>query len=151
MAFLLCDIDAFKNYNDTYGHQAGDAALIRVAATLEAQARPGVDLAARYGGEEFALLLANHTIEEALLVAARLLDAVRQLGISHLTSPTAPHVTLSIGVAALVPDAGTTPAQAVWSADQALYRAKGAGRDRLAAATLSARDVVLPSDADVSV
>lgn len=150
LSFLLCDIDAFKNYNDTYGHQAGDAALIRVAAVLQAHARSHDDVAARYGGEEFALLLADCTLEEALAVATSLLDAVRQLGISHLTSPTAPHVTMSVGVAALVPDAQATAAQALWSADQALYRAKGAGRDRLAVASLSAREVVLPSDAAVS-
>ncbi len=150
LALLLCDIDAFKNYNDTYGHQAGDAALIRVAAVLQAHARPGVDIAARYGGEEFVLLLSDRSVEDALLEAARLLEAVRQLGISHLTSPAGPRVTLSIGVAAIVPDADTSAAQSLWSADQALYRAKGAGRDRLALATLSARDVVLPSDAEMS-
>ncbi len=135
MAFLLCDIDAFKNYNDTYGHQAGDGALIRVAAALQSQARAGIDVAARYGGEEFAVLLGDHGMDDALAVAERLLDAVRQLDIPHLTSSAASRITLSIGVTSLVPDAVTSPVQAIWAADQALYRAKATGRDRLMGAS----------------
>ncbi|MCA1714558.1 MAG: diguanylate cyclase [Gammaproteobacteria bacterium] len=131
LAIIMCDIDFFKAYNDTYGHQAGDTALIRVAAALQAQARSGVDVAARYGGEEFALLLANLTPEAASAAATRLLEAVRQLGIPHRASTVASHITLSIGVVALVPDATTSPEQAIGAADLALYRAKHEGRDQV--------------------
>ncbi|HET9485756.1 MAG TPA: two-component regulator propeller domain-containing protein [Xanthomonadales bacterium] len=130
LAFVLCDIDEFKAYNDSYGHQAGDAALIRVAAVLHTAARDG-GIAARYGGEEFALLLPDHTLEQAGRFARQLLESVRALEIPHRASTIAGHLTASIGVTALVPAQGTTPEQAVRAADEALYRAKREGRDRV--------------------
>lgn len=138
LAILMCDVDLFKAYNDTYGHQAGDTALVRVAAMLQAQARGDADVAARYGGEEFALLLANLTLAEASTVAERLLDAVRQLGIPHRGSTVSSHVTLSIGATAVVPDSSISPKRAVGAADQALYRAKHEGRDRVVAQAVAA-------------
>lgn len=140
LAVILCDIDEFKAYNDTYGHQAGDTALIRVAATLQAQARLGTDVAARYGGEEFALLLATLKLPDAIAAATRLLDAVRQLGIPHRASTVAPHVTLSIGVVALIPDGNVSSEQAILAADQALYRAKNEGRDRVVVGAVAAAE-----------
>ncbi|HEX6833267.1 MAG TPA: two-component regulator propeller domain-containing protein [Rudaea sp.] len=130
LALLLCDIDAFKAYNDTYGHQAGDAALIRVAAALAALARSDEDLAARYGGEEFALLLAGCDAREAGDIAQRVLDAVRGLGIRHDGSGVAPRITISIGIAAFVPERDDHAELIVRRADEALYRAKANGRDR---------------------
>ncbi len=129
-AVLLCDIDSFKAYNDTYGHLAGDAALASVAGTLASVARRPSDLAARYGGEEFALLLGNCKAPEAAVIAQRLLDTVRALGIEHRESGVVPVVTISVGVAVCVPN-GHAPEDLVRCADQALYRAKAEGRNRV--------------------
>jgi diguanylate cyclase (GGDEF)-like protein len=131
LAVLLCDIDAFKAYNDTYGHLAGDAALATVAGTLASVTRSSADLAARYGGEEFALLLTNCRAGEAVAVAQRLLDTVRALAIEHRSSSAATHVTISIGIAVLVPDTQSQPEVLVGRADEALYRAKAQGRNRV--------------------
>ncbi|HVF34152.1 MAG TPA: diguanylate cyclase, partial [Candidatus Saccharimonadia bacterium] len=133
LSLLLCDIDEFKAYNDTYGHPAGDAALIRVAETIQSHARGARDLAARYGGEEFVVVLARPH-DEALATAGQLLDAIRALGIPHGTSRVATCVTLSIGVASCVPGEPLAPEQLVEAADRALYSAKRAGRDRVASA-----------------
>jgi len=131
LAVLLCDIDAFKAYNDTYGHLAGDAALSAVAGTLTAAVRSGGDIAARYGGEEFAVLLADCAAAEALAVAERMLQRVRDLAIEHRKSSVAPCVTISMGVAVVVPDLTRQPETLVKRADDALYRAKAQGRDRV--------------------
>lgn len=131
LAVLLCDIDAFKAYNDTYGHLAGDAALASVAGTLTAVVRSKADIAARYGGEEFAVLLTDCGADEALSVAQRMLLRVRSLKIEHRQSSAAAHVTISMGVAIVVPDATKDPNVLVKQADEALYRAKAQGRDRL--------------------
>lgn len=131
LAVLMCDVDGFKAYNDTYGHLAGDAALTAVAGALTHVLRSRADLAARYGGEEFAVLLAGCDAEEALVVARRLLDAVRGLAIEHRSSDTAPFVTISIGIAALVPKDAESHEQLLRRADEALYRAKAEGRDRV--------------------
>ncbi len=131
LAVLLCDIDAFKAYNDTYGHLAGDAALATVAGTLASVARSGADLAARYGGEEFALLLTNCGADEAMVVAQRLLETIRALAIEHRSSSAAAYVTISIGISVLVPDTVRQPDVLVGRADDALYRAKAQGRNRV--------------------
>jgi len=129
LAAILCDIDHFKKYNDTYGHQGGDETLIRVARALASSVPRSTDIVARFGGEEFVILLGHCTRDEATLVAARVLDSVRSLAIAHATSPTAPHVTVSLGVAAIVPDASAAPENLIREADEALYRAKEGGRD----------------------
>jgi diguanylate cyclase (GGDEF)-like protein len=131
LAVLLCDIDVFKAYNDSCGHQAGDAALIRVAGAMADMVRSADDLAARYGGEELALLLADCDAHAAAVIAQRLLEAVRALAIEHRVSHVAPWVTISIGHAALVPRAGQSADLIVRLADEALYRAKAQGRDRV--------------------
>jgi diguanylate cyclase (GGDEF)-like protein len=131
LAVLLCDIDMFKAYNDSYGHVAGDAALIRVAATLVPLLRSRSDLAARYGGEELVLLLADCAADEAAMAARNLLNAVRTLAIEHRASNVASYVSISIGVAVLVPTAAQTPDLVVRRADEALYRAKAEGCDRI--------------------
>lgn len=132
LAVLMCDVDAFKAYNDTYGHLAGDVALTAVAGALTNVLRSNsADLAARYGGEEFAVLLAACDASEAATVAQHMLDAVHALAIEHRTSDVAPHVTISVGIAAVVPTAVESPEQLLRCADEALYRAKAEGRDRI--------------------
>jgi diguanylate cyclase (GGDEF)-like protein len=137
LALLFIDVDHFKRYNDRYGHPAGDAVLRRVAALLRQQARRPGDLAARYGGEEFALLLPHTDETAALSVAERCLAALANAAIAHADSPTAPHLTLSVGVAAHragAPDNCTDPARLedaaalIARADAALYEAKQRGR-----------------------
>src|SRR6185437_14037577 len=103
LALLLCDIDSFKTYNDTYGHMAGDTVLTIVAAALAGVARSGDDTVARYGGEEFVMLLADCDADQAVIVAQKVLERVRAMDIEHRNSATAPHVTVSVGFAACVP------------------------------------------------
>jgi len=129
LTVLLCDIDVFKAYNDSCGHQAGDAALIRVAGAMAQLVRSADDLAARYGGEELALLLSDCDARAAAEVAQRLLEAVRSLAIEHRASNVAPWVTVSVGHATLVPHVGQSSEVIVRLADEALYRAKAQGRD----------------------
>lgn len=130
LALLMVDVDHFKKYNDGYGHQAGDECLKQVAQILRgALERPG-DFAARYGGEEFALILPDTDAAGARGVAKRMRDAVHERAIAHAYSPTASHVTFSVGVAAVVPLHGVPAEILVTNADKALYRAKDEGRDR---------------------
>jgi diguanylate cyclase (GGDEF)-like protein len=138
LGVLLCDIDAFKAYNDTYGHLAGDVALTAVAGALTHVLRSDADLAARYGGEEFAILLAGSSATDAAVIAQRMLDVVRALAIEHRASGAASHVTISIGVAVAVPVAEDSPESMLRGADEALYRAKAQGRDRIVIAAPTA-------------
>lgn len=131
LALLLCDIDSFKTYNDNYGHQAGDTALTRVAGALAGLVQSKDDLAARYGGEEFALLLADCDVREAIVIGERVLDAVRALEITHAASTVSARITISVGVAVMVPTEKQSSDVIVKRADDALYRAKDSGRDRL--------------------
>jgi diguanylate cyclase (GGDEF)-like protein len=133
LSLLMVDVDHFKRYNDRHGHPNGDACLRRVAAALKHCAQRSSDLVARYGGEEFALLLPHVDEATARQLAQRCLDAIDTEAIPHGDSPLAPHVTLSLGVATLLPDAGS-PDALVAAADDALYRAKQAGRHRWASA-----------------
>ncbi|WP_374277895.1 diguanylate cyclase [Azonexus sp.] len=130
VALLMCDIDYFKQYNDRYGHQAGDDCLRRVAAAIAQTMERGADLAARYGGEEFSAILPDTPLGGALFVAEKIRHAVHQLNQPHAGSPLG-RVTLSIGVASLPADAGQTYEALIQAADQALYRAKHEGRDRV--------------------
>lgn len=129
LGLILIDVDHFKDYNDRYGHQAGDDCLRKITATLAAQLSRAGDLLARYGGEEFALILPETTLENARQLAALLNESIANLHIPHADSPTAPYVTISLGVAALPADKHIAPGRLVEEADQALYRAKSAGRD----------------------
>lgn len=141
LTLILCDVDCFKLYNDTYGHQAGDQCLRQVAfAILQACRR--IDFVARYGGEEFAIILPRTNADEAELVAAQILQQVRSLGLLHETSKAADHVTLSCGIATVdityqrLEQADWSGACLILEADKALYRAKQAGRDRFMLANL---------------
>ncbi len=130
LALILIDIDYFKRYNDHYGHQGGDECLIRVAQTLAQVPQYPHDLVARYGGEEFAAILPNTNINGALIVAESIRQAIAALAIPHAQSEVKEYVTLSLGVAAIIPTLDQQPEELIAQADQALYRAKHQGRDR---------------------
>ena len=130
ITLMLGDIDHFKAFNDRYGHQAGDEAMKAVAAILAEFARRPLDLVARYGGEEFAIVLYDTTQAHAAQVAEQLLEAVRGLCIPHQGSSAATVLTISVGVACVVPEARRSSAGLLQLADQALYAAKDAGRNQ---------------------
>jgi len=140
LSVLLLDIDFFKPFNDHYGHQAGDECLRRVGGALQQTLRRATDLVARYGGEEFILVLGQSSAVEAENNAQRVLTAVRALAIPHEFSAAATVVTASIGVATQSPRVGTAPSGLIQLADDALYRAKEAGRDRFVVAPADDRD-----------
>jgi diguanylate cyclase (GGDEF)-like protein len=128
MGIVMIDIDHFKPYNDHYGHPAGDACLRKVAIAVADAVRHGTDLVCRYGGEEFAIILPDADRDRARAVGERVRDAVAVLGEPHVGSPTG-RLTISVGVAALVPSAGVTAAGLLAAADAALYQAKQHGRN----------------------
>ncbi|MCB1704296.1 MAG: diguanylate cyclase [Halioglobus sp.] len=134
LALILCDVDYFKLYNDFYGHLEGDDALCKVARCLSDTLQREVDTVARYGGEEFAVVLPDTSIEGAIKIAERINRAVRDLHILHQGSPVSHELTMSCGVAAMVPTEKRRPGDLVGLADRALYSAKAAGRDRVVAA-----------------
>ena len=131
LSLIMTDIDNFKLYNDTYGHQAGDDCLKRVATALEQSGGRVTDIAARYGGEEMAMLLPNTDARGALKVAMTIRDAVRSLAIPHATSQVSDMVTLSIGIATVRPDRSLTPDLLIRFADQALYASKANGKNQI--------------------
>lgn len=130
LSLILCDIDFFKLYNDTYGHQAGDDCLRQVAQVIQNSAKRAIDLPARYGGEEFAVVLPNTDQEGAILVAQDIQTGVKQLGIAHAASKVNAMVTVSLGVSNTIPSVITSPELLINAADKALYQAKAEGRDR---------------------
>lgn len=130
LSVIMIDIDHFKLYNDAYGHQAGDACLQQVADTMLQCAGRTPDLLARYGGEEFVILLPQVDAAGAATVAERILASVRALAIPHRMSSAGDTVTVSLGVATLMPDQGADHEALVRCADNALYRAKKDGRNR---------------------
>jgi diguanylate cyclase (GGDEF)-like protein len=130
MAVIMIDIDHFKNYNDAYGHQAGDVCLQQVSAAMKRCAGRPPDLLARYGGEEFIILLPQVGQQGAEVVAERILEEVRQLRIPHSASSAGSEVTVSMGVATALPDENQDPSTLIRAADALLYRAKESGRNR---------------------
>ncbi len=130
LAVLLLDVDAFKAYNDNFGHGAGDTVLIEVGRLLQSVARRQTDLVARYGGEEFVILCPGTTPEGASQFAATVLDAIRAARLPHAASPVEPFVTVSIGVVSMVATAGVEATALIQVADEALYEAKRGGRNR---------------------
>jgi two-component system, cell cycle response regulator len=131
LSLILLDIDYFKRYNDTYGHQAGDACLQQVTAAVRPVLKRPSDLLARYGGEEFAVILPNTKIAGALFVAEQMQAVVKGLAIPHSQSGIKPYVTLSLGVSSTIPAPNFLPTTLIAAADKALYQAKAAGRDRI--------------------
>jgi diguanylate cyclase (GGDEF)-like protein len=134
---LIIDLDNFKALNDAAGHQAGDAMLRAVAATVQSWARRAGEVAARYGGDELAVILPGTDESAAWTLAERLRTAVEEIG----AMPTAggSSVTATVGVATARPRGDAEPESLLEAADQALYRAKAAGRNRVAAGRLSPR------------
>ncbi len=130
LAVLMCDIDFFKLYNDTYGHLSGDECLKSVARALKGQLHRPADVLARYGGEEFGVILPATGPSGAKIVAEKLRQAVLSLNIPHEKSPLGV-VSISIGAAAVIPAAGSSPDTLVHAADTALYTAKASGRNRV--------------------
>jgi diguanylate cyclase (GGDEF)-like protein len=137
LSVILIDVDHFKRYNDRYGHLQGDAGLQAVAKALGSAIRRPYDLLARYGGEEFACVLPNTNLIDAVKIAECMQAAVRALKLEHLDSAVDQVLTVSLGVATIVPTAGTTSATVVAEADRQLYQAKQAGRARVSSCSLA--------------
>ncbi len=131
LSLIMMDIDSFKRFNDRYGHLTGDDCLRQVACCLADNARRPVDLVARYGGEEFACLLPDTDVTGAVWVANQMRERVKALNIPHAGSEAADHVTLSSGVASLIPMVGQPSFELIQQADRLLYIAKQNGRDQV--------------------
>lgn len=130
LALMMIDIDHFKNYNDYYGHQAGDVCLKQVAHAIRASLRRSTDYVGRYGGEEFVVLLTNSDWEKAKKMAEKIFETVRHLNLPHLASPTAEIVTISAGINVAIPIPKLSIETLIHQADEALYQAKHNGRNQ---------------------
>ncbi|MDI6726641.1 MAG: diguanylate cyclase [Smithellaceae bacterium] len=131
VSLIMGDIDFFKRYNDALGHQAGDACLIRVAATMQGALKRPLDLLARFGGEEFAVVLPDTEKVGALKVAHDIQSRLLSLGLPHPDSAASSLVTMSLGVASAAPSPGMPAEELIAAADKALYQAKAGGRNRI--------------------
>ena len=132
LSLIIFDVDCFKKYNDCYGHLAGDECLIKIARATKKYAQRSGDFVARYGGEEFIVILPNTPSRGALLVAEKIKEEILSLQIPHSNSPINPYVTVSLGVATVIPTSKLLPDSLIGCADQALYMAKEEGRNRIA-------------------
>jgi len=131
MALLFIDVDYFKNYNDQYGHMAGDECLIKISETLKTSLSRSTDMAVRYGGEEFIVLLSETMKEEANAIGHKLLKSIEDLAIPHSQSLVKNYVTVSIGVSSMIPNTYSLYKDLVKVADKALYHAKSNGRNQV--------------------
>ncbi len=131
LTVVMIDIDYFKNYNDCYGHQQGDTCLQAVAHCIRKAARRPADLVARYGGEEFVMVLPNTDAQNAVTITDTIRTNLRSAGILHKDSSVSSFVTVSIGVATMVPTTESSPERLLQSSDKALYTAKRLGRNRV--------------------
>ena len=129
LALLLCDVDYFKDFNDTYGHLEGDGCLKDIARTINTTLRRPSDIAARYGGDEFVIILPNTTLEGALHLAEDIRKSILDLSIKHDKSPIDEHVTVTIGATSGFPGEALPEDKFIWQADKALYEAKMKGRN----------------------
>lgn len=130
LSLILIDVDYFKLYNDNYGHLAGDFCLQAVAEAIKSSVQRATDLVARYGGEEFAVILPATSVDGAIYLAEKMINNVRELKIVHEKSLVSPCITISLGVASVIPDLEMKPASLIANSDAALYAAKSSGRDR---------------------
>jgi diguanylate cyclase (GGDEF)-like protein len=131
LSLILCDIDYFKPYNDCYGHPTGDQCLTQVAQALTQTSRRPADLVARYGGEEFAVILPNTDTQGAYKVAYSMRQELAALAIPHEASSVSEYITLTMGIATIIPSRDSSPQDLLQAADLALYHAKQQGRDRI--------------------
>ena len=132
LSLIMCDVDFFKAYNDTYGHLQGDNVLVQIARTIKHCLKRPADLGARYGGEEFVALLPNTTLTGAVHVAEEIRRSVQALAIPHQKSSNSNRITISLGVACIIPSSQSiNPDILLQAADKALYQAKTEGRDRV--------------------
>ncbi|NOR40138.1 MAG: diguanylate cyclase [Gammaproteobacteria bacterium] len=134
LSLILLDVDYFKNYNDTYGHTAGDVVLQKLADLMQRAATRAGEVVARYGGEEFILVLPGASADSAMRTASRLRDLVNEERIPHEASQTASYITVSQGVVTVRPDGELQPMDLVNRVDKALYQAKDDGRNAIAVA-----------------
>ncbi len=132
LSLLLLDIDHFKEYNDTYGHGMGDKVLQKLARVMEVGLRRAGDFVARYGGEEFGILLPYTDVGKAREIARNISLGIQELAIDHSSSPTSTHVTVSTGIATLMPGQEAAGMEEFFNmADRALYLAKNSGRNMI--------------------
>jgi diguanylate cyclase (GGDEF)-like protein len=129
LSLILCDIDCFKLYNDTLGHLAGDDVIKYVANAISQTVTESSHLVARYGGEEFAIILPNIDNEAAVAVAKEIQTKVNGLKLAHPCSCIGEFITLSFGVATIIPNGHLSPVNLIAAADQGLYQAKAKGRN----------------------
>ncbi|MPW44926.1 GGDEF domain-containing protein [Acinetobacter guerrae] len=134
---MMVDIDFFKNYNDSLGHIQGDECLRKIATTIASLVSRSGEIAARYGGEEFLLLFPMTDESEAVLHVKRLMDAINNIEILHPCSEVSPHVTISAGVATIIPEKDSDISEFIAKADHALYLAKSSGRNQFQIAKMS--------------
>jgi diguanylate cyclase (GGDEF)-like protein len=132
LSLIICDIDFFKKYNDTYGHVSGDDCLIKVAEAITSAVHRPADMVARYGGEEFAVIIPETDLGGAVMVAEKIRKAVTELAIPHANSEVAPVISLSLGVTAMAPEPEKPRQTIILCADELLYQAKATGRNRVA-------------------
>ncbi len=140
ISLIMIDIDFFKLFNDTYGHQGGDDCLKQVAKTLDESAKRVTDMVARYGGEEFVVVLPETGTKGVLAVAETMRANVEAQHIPHASSKVTDHVTISVGVATAVPERGAKEENLIAAADQALYEAKNHGRNQVRSMGLKPAD-----------
>ena len=129
ISLMMIDIDHFKNFNDIYGHTSGDDCLRNVAKTLKQSIRRPGDTVARYGGEEFAVVLPNTDKDSALMIAETIRQNVASLNIPHAQNGGNDHVTISLGVATIIPQQNSDASMLIEAADQCLYQAKHDGKN----------------------
>ncbi|HUD95166.1 diguanylate cyclase [Sphingobium sp.] len=145
LSVIMLDIDFFKQFNDTYGHPAGDRCIMMVAAALTRAVKRAGDLSARYGGEEFACILPGTDTLEAELVAQEILLQVQSLNIPHELSQVSPFITVSIGVASARCGSGMSAEGWISQADQQLYASKRQGRNRISMGQFDRKQQQIPA------
>lgn len=131
LSLIMIDVDYFKNYNDVYGHLAGDSCLQKIAHTIRDSLRRAGNFVARYGGEEFTVILPDTNAEGAYLFAESLREKIENQNIEHKDSRAGKNVTVSLGVSTAVPEKDSTQDELISQADRALYKAKQGGRNRV--------------------
>lgn len=130
ISLIMLDIDFFKIFNDTYGHPSGDKCLTKVANTLKNTLKRAGEIVARYGGEEFIIVMPNTQLKDAIIVSKRISAEIRSLEIEHKNSTVSAYITVSMGIANVVPQKSSSPSAFIDKTDKALYKAKAEGRNR---------------------